>query len=144
MVLSNLDYEIILEDMEIHRNEEWMEKCERDKEELTCSNPHPVGMNARMHTIMSWKVICGTAIKVIRAPRKPRKINPFIKRNTSWRVVLYLFLPKYAIWENENQHSKETLEYKEKLKCITSAITKWNYRHYHKPDQYFITKTDQP
>lgn len=55
----------------------------RENNLLTKSNPHPVGMKARMQTKMSVKVIPGSAIKVMKMDKNVRKISPFISRNTS-------------------------------------------------------------
>lgn len=57
-------------------------KPNESKNSLTESNPHPVGMNARIQTIMSTNVMSSTAIKVINTATNERNMRPLINRNT--------------------------------------------------------------
>ena len=60
---------------------------------LTISIPQPVGMNARMQTIISRNFRCRITIKLMSRETKERKMKPSIKRNTSWKSALNFFLP---------------------------------------------------
>lgn len=51
---------------------------------LTRIMPHPVGVKAKMHTIISLTVICGRAINVIKIAKNVIKTRPFINLNASW------------------------------------------------------------
>jgi len=61
---------------------------------LTSSKPQPVGMTARMQTIMSLIVKPATAIKTMTTVRIAMKIEPSINRNKSWKSALRRRLPR--------------------------------------------------
>lgn len=57
-------------------------------EALTRSNPHPDGINARMHTTMSRNCMSTITTRVINTATDMMKITPLIIRNTSWKLAL--------------------------------------------------------
>lgn len=61
---------------------------------LTNSIPQPVGMTARMQTIMSLIVILATAINIMKMVRNVMKIEPSINLNKSWKSALRRRLPR--------------------------------------------------
>jgi hypothetical protein len=74
---------------------------------LTRSNPHPVGMKARMQTKMSRIVMPGIAIKITTMEINVMNMRPLINRKTSWNSALNLLLPADTVWKRKKQEQLE-------------------------------------
>lgn len=81
-------------------------KCFSQNTSLTRSKPHPVGIKASKHTMMSCAVIWGSAIKVIRMDTNVTKMRNLIRRKTSWKLALNLRLPTDTVWWTIDKRSK--------------------------------------
>lgn len=75
-------------------NDIWLTfKINEKRDSLTSSSPHPVGINASILSMMSLKVIRGSATKVMKTVTNDRNTSPLIILKKSWKFALNRRLP---------------------------------------------------